>query len=97
MQRGASCMVYRQQGQTTVVISDARGGQGPPPQGVREQAPPEGPVTSEVSKEEGTATKLHSLLSLPWECTHPAAATAKCSGCCLHLPEDHCHFPVPCN
>ena len=44
-------------------------------------------------KKEGTATKHHMLLlSLPWEHTHPAAATAKCSGWCpdtwsLSLPK----------
>ena len=32
-------------------------------------------------KKEGIATKRHTLLlSLPWEHTHPAATTAKCSG-----------------
>ena len=43
---------------------------------VYEQSPPEAPITSEVSKED-TATEHHPLmLSLPWESTGPAAATA---------------------
>ena len=55
------------------------------------------PVTSEVGKEEGTAIEHHLLLlSLPWEHTHPAAATAKCSRHCLHTPY-HCYFPGNCN
>ena len=84
-------------GQATAGISDTRGGHGQPPLGVYEQAPPLTPVTSESSKEEGTATKHHPLwLSVAWECTHPAAATAKDSWHHLHLP-DHCHFPGPCN
>ena len=38
--------------------------------GVYEQAPPMAPVTSGVSKEEGTATEGYPLwLSLTWECT----------------------------
>ena len=49
---------------------DSRSGCGPSPLGVHEQAPPAAPVTSEVSTEEGTATKHHPLLlSLPWEHT----------------------------
>ena len=77
---------------------DSRGGHGLPLLGVHEQAPPVAPVTSEVSTEERIATEHNlSLLSLPWECTHPIAATAKCSGCCLNLAEAHCHFSGPCN
>ena len=49
-------------GQTTPVISDTRGGCGPPPLGVCEQAPPIAQGTSEVSKEEDTATEHHLLL-----------------------------------
>ena len=68
-----------------------------PPLGICEQAPPIAPITSEVSKGEGTATMHHPLLlSLPWEHTCPASATAKCSGPHLHMP-DHCHIPGPCN
>ena len=95
---GASCIVYRQQGQTTAVISDSRGGRGLPPLGVHEQSPPVAPVTLEVSTKEGTATEHHLLLlSLPWASTHPAAATARCSRDHLHLPEGHWYFPGPCN
>ena len=77
------------------VISNTRDGCGPPPLGVWDGAPPVAQVTSEVGKEEGTETKNHPLLlSLPWECTCPAAATTKCSGCRRHLP-DHCHCQGP--
>ena len=56
------------------------------------------PVTSEVSKKEGTPAKHHPLLlSLPWEHIQPTAATAKCSGHCLNLFEAHYHFPETCN
>ena len=62
------------------------------------KAPPTAPVISEVCTDEGTAIECPSLLlSLPLECTCSATATAKCSGCCIHLPEDNCHFPEPCN
>ena len=71
-------------------------GHGLPPLGVCEQAPFVAPVTSEVCREESAATKHQPLLlSLPWEHTCSAAATAKCSRRCLHIP-DHCHFPGPC-
>ena len=79
------------------VISNSSGGCGLPSLGILEQAPPTAPITSEVSTEEGTATEHHKLLlSLPWECTCTTTATAKHSGCHLHLPEDHCHFTRPC-
>ena len=59
-------MVYMWWGQNIGVISDPRGRHGPPPIGVREQAPPVATVTSEVSTEEGTATEHHLvLLSFP--------------------------------
>ena len=81
-------------GQTTAVITNSRGGRGPLPLGVPEQAPPSFPITSE----EGTAIKHKLLLLLlPWELTHPAAATAKCSGHFVDLPRAHYHFPGPCN
>ena len=45
-------------GETTAVISDSRGGRGPPP------------VASPVTSEEGTVTRHYLLLlSLPWELT----------------------------
>ena len=55
-------MVYRWPGQSTIVISDSRGGHGLPPIGVYEQAPPVVSVTSEISTEEGSATEHYSLL-----------------------------------
>ena len=70
-------MVYRWQGQNTTVITDSRGGHDLLPLGVPEQAPLAAPITSE----KGTAIEHYLLLLLlPWELTHPAAATAKCSG-----------------
>ena len=83
-------------GNTATSILDSRGGHGPPPLGVHEQAPPMTQVTSRVTTEEGTSTKCHSLPSLPWECTCHAVATVKGSECCLQLSECHCHFPGPC-
>ena len=85
---GASCMVYRWWGQTTTVTSDFRGVHGMPPLGVHERVPLEGPFTSEGTTEEGTVTEHYLLLlSLPWELTHSATATAKCSGNHLNLPK----------
>ena len=64
------------------------------PRGVPEQAPPVVPISSE----EGTAIKHKLLLlSLPWELTHLAVATAKCSGDLEDLPRAYDHFPGPCN
>ena len=84
-------------GETTTIL-DARGWHGLTPLEVHELARHEAPVTSGVAAEEGTATECHLLLlSLTWECTQPAAATAKGSGCCLYLAEGHCHFPEPYN
>ena len=69
-----------------VVVSEARGMSGLPPLGACEWAPPAIPITLGVGKKrkkEGTATKHQRLLlSLPWEHTCPAAATAKHSGWC---------------
>ena len=80
-------------GQTSTVITDSRDGHGLLPIGVHEQAPPVVPITSE----EGIAIKHKLLLlSLPWELTHPAAATAKCAGL-ADLPRAYDHFPGPCN
>lgn len=74
-------MVCRWRGQTTTLISDSRGGRGPLPLEVTEQEPLTAKITSEGITEEDTATEHH-LLLLPWEHTHPAAATAKYSGQC---------------
>ena len=79
---GASFVVCSWQGQSTTVITESRGGHGPLPLGVPEQAPLVVPVTSE----EGIAIKHYLLLlSLPWELTHPAAATVKCCGHLVNL------------
>ena len=80
------------------VISDSRGGCGLPPLAIHEQAPPAIPVTSEVGTEEGSVTAHYLLLlTLPWECTCPATAIAKCFRHCLHLLEGYCYFPGPFN
>ena len=64
---GDSCIAYRGQGQTTS-FTDSRGGHGPLPLGVHEQAPPAYPITSEGTTEESIATKHYLLFpSLPWE------------------------------
>ena len=77
-------------GKTTTFINDSRGGHGPLPLVVPEQAPPVVPNTSE----EGIAIEHYLLrISLPWEVIHLAAATAKCSGHLVHLPRVHYHFP----
>ena len=66
---------------------------GLPPLGIGEQAPSAALVTSEVGTEKGTSIEHDILLfSYPWECSGPTAAVDKCSGCCLHLSEGHCHF-----
>ena len=81
-------------GQTTAVITDSRDGHGLLPVGVPEQAPPAVPITSE----ELIAIKDKLLLLLlPWELTHPALVTAKCSGHLEDLPRAYYHFPGPCN
>ena len=73
---GASCMVYRWQGQPPQ-LALSRGGSGPPPLVVQKQAPLVAPVTSEGTTEESIATKPHWLMfSLCWELTYPATATA---------------------
>ena len=54
------------------------GGHGPQLPEVCNQAPPADPVTSVVSKKEGTGTEYHTLLlSLTWEHTCPAAVSTK--------------------
>ena len=94
MRQVSSCMVYRWRGQTTTFVTDSRDGHAPLPLGVPKQAPPVIPITSE----EGTAIKHKLLLlSVPWELTHPAAATAKCSGHLEDLPRTYYHFSGPCN
>ena len=81
-------MVYRQQGQTTEVVTDSRDGHGLLPIGVPEQAPPAVPITSE----EGIAIK-HKLwfISLPWEHIHPADAIPNALGSAQTLGD----YPFP--
>ena len=94
LRQGASCVVCRWRWQTTAVITDSRGGHGPLPLGVPEQAPLVAPITSE----EGIAIEHYLLLlSLPREHAHSAAATAKGSGHPVNLPKAHYHFPGPYN
>ena len=69
---GASCVVCSLQRQTTTVISDSRGGRGPPPLGIPEQEPPAASTTSEGTKEEDIVMEHHLfLLLLPQEYTRP--------------------------
>ena len=77
-------------------LSPDRGGRGPPPLGVYEQASLAATVTLEGTIEEGIVSKHKLLLlSLPWEHIHPAPATAKYSRHCLNIPEANYHFPGP--
>ena len=83
-------MVCRWWGQTTAFISDFRGELGLSPLGIRDQAPLAVPISSEGNTEENVVIEHYLLLlSLSWELTHPAAATAKCSGHLLNLPKAH--------
>ena len=67
--------------QTTAIIYDSREGHEPAPIGVHEQTLFTAPITSDSTTEEGLATKHHMLLlSLLWELTHSAAATANVLG-----------------
>ena len=87
-------MVYSWWEQTTTVITDSRDGHGLHPIGVPKQAPPAVPITLD----EGVAIKHKLLLlSLPWELTSPAVATAKYSGHLEVLPRDYYHFTEFCN
>ena len=63
-------------------------------QGVLEQTPLVAPITSEGGI---TIEYYLLLLSLPWELTYPATATATCSGHLVNLLKAHYHFPGPCN
>ena len=93
---GTSCMIYRWQGQTVVVISEARGRHGLPPLGDCEWAPPAATVTSGVSKnkKEGTATKHHTLLlSPPWNTPALKLPLPNTLGSVQMV--DHCPFPRP--
>ena len=74
MQCGSSCTIYRQQGWTMVVISEARRRHGLPPLGAR------GPShhRSLQKKKGGHCNQETHVIALTfWEHTGPAAATAK--------------------
>ena len=58
-------MLYRGQGQTVAVVSEARGRRGLPPLMACECTPPVTPVTTGVGKKEGTATKHHAVALTP--------------------------------
>ena len=95
MPRGASCTIYRWQGHTTAVLSEARGRRGLPPLGACEWAPPATPVTSGVGKKE----KKRALqpITMRW-CSHSPGNTPTLL---LPLPNtlgsakmlDHCPCP----
>ena len=83
MGQGASCVVWRQWGQTASVIPGSRGGRGSWPLGTPVQKSLAVPTTSEGTTEKDIETEHHLLLfSLLWEHTCPAAATAKHFGQC---------------
>ena len=64
-------------------LSDSRGRYRPLTLGIPEQKSLAAPTTSEGTTEKDIVMEHHLLLLLhPWELTHPAAATAKCSGQC---------------
>ena len=70
-------------GKTTAVITDSRGGHGPPPRGIPEGEPLAAPTTSEGTTEKDITMEHHLLLlSLPWKQTRLGAATAKGSWQC---------------
>ena len=80
-------------GTTTVVISETRGRCGLPPLGVCRWAPPVAPVTTEVGKREGTATKHHPLLLRKHTCLLRPLPDALGSTHMLDL----CHFLGQCS
>ena len=83
-------MIHRWWGQTTTVITDSRGECGLLPVGVPE------PLVAPITIEEGTVIEQYLLfLSILWELTYPATASAKSSGHLVNLPKAHYHFPGP--
>ena len=58
---------------------------------------PAPPAATVISEEDIVIEHYLLLLSLPWEHTHPAAATAKCSGHPENMPKANHHFPGTCN
>ena len=93
-------MTYRWQGETTVVVLDARERHGLPPLGADEWPPPAAPVTSGVSKKKkkkkSTETKYHTLLlSTPWNTPALQLPLPNVLGDALTF--GHCSFPRPYN
>ena len=89
-------MVYRWWVQTTAVISDSRGGHGPPPLGIPEQKPLAAPTNSEGTTEEDVVTEHHLLLlSFHWEHTTLLLPWPNSLGSAHML--NLCHFPGSCN
>ena len=78
MRHGDSCMIYRWQGQTAVVVSEARevsearGRTGLPPLSACEWAPPATPVTSRVGKKEKKRALQPSIICY---CSHSPGNT----------------------
>ena len=96
MGQGVSYMVCRWQGQTTTVISDSRGGCGPPPLGISEQKSLAAPITSEGTTEKDIEKEHHLLLlSLPWEHTTLLLPLTISLGRVQRL--DHTLLPGTCN
>ena len=96
---GASCMIYRWQGKTAAVISEARGKHGLAPLGACEWAPPATPVTSGIGKKEKKRALQPSTKHC---CSHSPGSTptlllplTNILGS-THMP-DLCHFLRSCN
>ena len=93
----SSCMIYRWQGQTVAVVSEARGKRGLPPLGTCEWAQPATPVTSGVGKKEKNRALQQSTMCC---CPYSPGNTPT-----LQLPLSntlgraqtlgHCPFPRP--
>ena len=96
---GASCTIYRWQGQTAVIISEARGRCGLPPLGACEWAPPatQSPQGLAKKKKRGHCNQAPYAVALTPVGTHPP-----CSCHCQNALDDaqtlgHCPFLRPYN
>ena len=82
---GASCMIYRWQGQTVAVVSEARGRHGLPPWGTCEWAPPVTPNTTSVVEKEKKNNTGHCNY-VPYTVAHTLLGTyLPCSCYCQML------------
>ena len=99
MRSAASCTIYRWQGQTVAVVSEARGSWGLPPLEACEWVPPETPVTSGVGKKD----KKKALQPSTMQCCSQSPENTPALQ--LPLPNilgsaqtlGHCPFPITYN